>query len=141
MGEIGAMGSATFEHDRMLLCVILALFLSFASFAAIFGLDTLADASWTSDDTDEVIREIIRVLGLLIGFAWEQTFDQAEIALAQRTPCPALVKVALAVFSVSILVPAWRFQLLPMANAQGCKLGFILEDVENEWGSFDKLAQ
>merc|ERR1719379_244454 len=138
---IGRMGASAFHGDDTMLCVVLALVLSALCIASIFALDHLADAEWTGDEVDDAIREIIRVMGILIGFSWEQTFDAAEGALAAVLPCPHLAKLGFACFSVVILIPAWRFHLLPMVVSHGYKFGFILSDVDKDWGGVHMLVK
>jgi len=133
-------GRSLFKGDATLLCVILALVLSVGAFAAIWVMDKIADADWTGEITDDTIREVIRVLGIMIGFAWEQCFNTAETALAQSLPYPLFSKLSLAGFSVAILIPAWRFHLLPMVLDNGWRFGFPVEEVSEEWGGLDQLA-
>lgn len=90
---------------------------------------------------DFAIRQIIGVMGMLIGFAWEQTFDASEAALSTIMPAPHLSKLGLAVLSVGILIPAWRYYLLPMSEAHGWKFGFVIEDVEEKYGDLQKLKK
>jgi len=127
------------EGDATLLSVLLAMFLSMTSVIAIFAIDYVADASWTGESTDMVLREIIRVLGMLIGFAWEQAFDASEAALAQVTPQKHLAKLGLALFSTGILIPAWRYHMLPMVVQHGWKFGFVVERTKQAFGGWDNL--
>jgi len=114
-----------FMSDPMLLNICLALLLSLSCFSVIFVLDKIADAEWTGDAADDAIRQIIGGIGILVGFAWEQCFDVAVASMASVSPDPHLAKAVLAVFCVGIIVPAWRWYLLPMVVQGGWKCGFV----------------
>eukprot|EP00928_Gymnodinium_smaydae_P071663 TRINITY_DN55199_c0_g1_i1.p1 TRINITY_DN55199_c0_g1~~TRINITY_DN55199_c0_g1_i1.p1 ORF type:complete len:585 (-),score=144.49 TRINITY_DN55199_c0_g1_i1:105-1859(-) len=118
------------QDDQMLLGVVLALFISFASFTLIVFLDWLADKDWTPEKVDCTIKQLIGAIGILVGFAWEQCFDGAVEALASVEPVPAyrhLLKMALALFCVAIIVPAWRLYMLPMVIREGWRFGFVVD--------------
>merc|ERR1719379_1263572 len=99
----------------MLLSIVLTLLISLASFSSIRLLDKIADADWTDARADASIKELIGAIGILVGFGWEQCFDQAVDCLSSALPHPHLSKLLLALFCVGIVVPAWRWYLLPMA--------------------------
>ena len=46
-------------------------------------LDKLADMDFTDDEVDSSLRALIQSLGILIGFSWERSFDEAVGGLAE----------------------------------------------------------
>lgn len=115
--------------EPMVEAVALALFLSFVSFSVIRVLDKIADSPVTGEKADDIIKEIIGAIGILVGFAWEQSFDAAVDNLAEglHTGYPALTKLAMAVFCVVLIVPAWRHWILPMVEEDGWRFGVVIE--------------
>merc|ERR1712187_850781 len=75
------------------------------------------------------IEQVIMSNGLLVGFAWEQSFDKAIEAISSNMPHEAQhwTKLALAIFCVVVIVPAWRWYLLPMEILDGYKFGFVID--------------
>lgn len=126
-------GSGLAGGDGMMLSVLLATAIFFLSFVVIRLLDKLYDAPWTGDNVDEAIRQIIGAIGILIGFAWEQCFDHATMSLSLVMPMPHLSKLLLALFCAVILVPAWRWFILPMVVAEGWRFGFVIRPDEKQW--------
>lgn len=120
---------AMYVENIMLVKLASALVGSFAGFFAIYCLDKLADASWTDDHVDANIIKMIEFIGLLIGFAWEQTFDVATEDIASTVPgeMDHFVKLGISLFCALIIVPAWRWWILPMLLFDGWKYGFVLE--------------
>eukprot|EP00746_Dinoflagellata_sp_MGD_P013689 gnl/MRDRNA2_/MRDRNA2_129691_c0_seq1.p1 gnl/MRDRNA2_/MRDRNA2_129691_c0~~gnl/MRDRNA2_/MRDRNA2_129691_c0_seq1.p1 ORF type:complete len:516 (+),score=119.85 gnl/MRDRNA2_/MRDRNA2_129691_c0_seq1:124-1671(+) len=114
--------------DPMLLALALALLISAISFVGIRILDICADAEWSGPKVDEAIFKVIGAIGILVGFSWEQAFDTAVGSLASRSSNPAIMKLGLALFCVVIIVPAWRWWLLPMVIEKGWLHGFVVED-------------
>jgi len=95
--------------------VLMALVVSFASFILIFGLDTLHDMDLTDRVAEAAIRKVIKAIGILIGFSWEESFHASVAAFAElsdgllkRTMVEFLLGLALAI----IIVPAWRLYIL-----------------------------
>jgi len=160
---LAAAGKAFFEGDDTLLCVVLAMVLSGLCLISIFGLDAVADklrnkrkaADGTADvendgeDDEDVgqsnaeaaLRNLMANMGILIGFAWEQTFDASEAALAEVMPSPHISKLVLAIFSVAILIPAWRYHILPMVLLHGWKFGFVVDHAKKMHGDLSKLEK
>merc|ERR1719469_7798 len=97
----------------------LAFILSGCTVAIIMVLDIITDQDLGDEyhDVDTVIdsalKKIITGLALLVGFAWEQSFEGASHSLGTMTEDhPALLKVSFA-FSVAIVViPAWSWYVL-----------------------------
>eukprot|EP00928_Gymnodinium_smaydae_P023569 TRINITY_DN19402_c0_g2_i1.p1 TRINITY_DN19402_c0_g2~~TRINITY_DN19402_c0_g2_i1.p1 ORF type:complete len:542 (+),score=142.04 TRINITY_DN19402_c0_g2_i1:129-1628(+) len=111
--------------------VVLALVVSFVSFAMIFGLDKVADRMEDSEyagQIGKVCRMVIKCLGLVIGFAWEQCFDGAVDTLSEVSHFPHLTKLFFACFCAVLLIPAWRWYILPMVEEGGWKYGFVVHD-------------
>jgi hypothetical protein len=116
-----------FQSDKMTLAMTLTMFLTACSFSCIRGLDLLADADWTGDEVDEMIVNVIKGIGILVGFGWEQTFDGAVASIASRTENPVSVKMLLAIICIMVVVPVWKKILLPMAIHDGWKFGFVMK--------------
>jgi len=118
-------------EDDMLLQVSLAMFFSMTCFTCIRGLDMIAD--WhLGMEVDHTIVQIISAVGILIGFSWEQCFDVALDSLSRVFPSRQIAKMGLAVFCAGILVPAWRWWILPMVLKEGWRFGFIIEPEHHE---------
>lgn len=113
--------------DVVLVSVLTALTLSFASFLAIVLLDKLADAEFTGPSVDDAIRQTISRIGILVGFAWEQSFSESVVLIAEQSDNPRIFRVILICFSIALVVPAWKFYLLPMAHHNGWKFGFVVD--------------
>jgi hypothetical protein len=116
------------END-MVVSVTLALSISLVSFGCIRLLDLLADADCTGDRTDDAIKQIIRAIGILVGFGWEQCFDVAVEELSESMPKKTQhgTKMMLGLFCVCIITPAWRWHLLPFALRDGWRFGFVID--------------
>jgi len=124
------------QSDRMLQGAVLALFLTAAAVIVIKILDMIADLdeSWTPQAVDSAINDVIGMIGILVGFAWEQCFDCATEAISETRPdliSPCMFKMVLAMLCALIIVPAWRLWVLPMAVHNGWKTGFVI-DHEND---------
>jgi len=123
-----------FFDDKMLLAVVLTLVISFISFSSIRVLDLIADMDCTGQKTDKAIIQIIKAIGILVGFGWEQCFDEAVESISAVMPQPHVAKMFLALFCVAVIVPAWKWYLLPMAIQEGWKFGFVVDDTKPELG-------
>lgn len=120
-----------YENHEMLGAVVVALGVSFTLFATIRLLDILADASWTGREVDDAIKTVIFSIGLCIGFSWEQSFDKATSVLTAVAPSqPQFWKLGLAIFLNILVVPAWRWWLLPMVVEKGWKFGFVASHLD-----------
>jgi hypothetical protein len=118
-------------QDNMVLAMCLTLVVSLVSFSLIRLLDVIADMDCTGARTDLSIIQVIRAIGLVVGFAWEQCFDQAVVSLSSAVAWPHLCKFVLAMFCVWIIVPAWYKYILPMAVTENWKWGFLVQDLED----------
>merc|ERR1719329_293709 len=79
------------HSDMMMLTLLQALVLSSLSFSLIRVLDMIEDrhrSSAQSKNVEEGIEQIIKALGILVGFAWEQCFDTSVAAISSRLPNP-----------------------------------------------------
>jgi len=120
--------------------VAVAVLITFCCYVMIFVLDKLADADFTDDAIDKSIRELIKALGILIGFAWEKSFDAAVVSVAEEAShslAPSVTKLVMSVVICFTVIPAWRWYILPQLQALGC---FDEEDEEaaEEEGEEDK---
>ncbi|CAE7450579.1 scn4aa [Symbiodinium pilosum] len=62
------------------------------------------------------MRGTILALGVLIGFAWEKSFDTAVDDTAEKESKimpPSFIKVVLAMLLATVVLPAWRWYILP----------------------------
>jgi len=87
-----------------------------------------ADVQFQLQKVAAVIKQIIKAIGILVGFGWEQCFDQAVKSIASACPGHGgdQVKVILGLFCVVIIVPAWKWYILPMAIKEGWKFGYVV---------------
>jgi hypothetical protein len=101
--------------------VVLALVCTSVAFACIFALERLEDAH-ISNDMDKGVATLILSLAILVGFSWERGFDVALDIIAKRVSGVAfsesekgtgLVVLFLAIILSSIVLPAWRWYILP----------------------------
>lgn len=129
-----------------MLSVVLALFLSLTCMAGLLML-VHVKRSKHSERFDGALRALMATCALLIGFAWEQSFDTSVDALAGQTKDSAFrvvnphsAKLALSVFCASLLIPAWKWHMLPYIVAEGWKFEQVLKvsDVERVLDTFMK---
>lgn len=112
--------------------VAVAVLITFCCYVMIFVLDKLADADFTDDAIDKSIRELIKALGILIGFAWEKSFDAAVVSVAEEAShslAPSVTKLIMSVVICITVIPAWRWYILPQLQDLGC---FDEEEPEGE---------
>lgn len=106
------------SEDSALLSVTIAVATSFLAIALIFVLDWLADQDWTDENVDQSLRAFITAFGILIGFAWERSFDTAVTGVAGDGVLPfppPVAKLVMAVVLAMIVVPAWKWYILKSA--------------------------
>jgi len=82
---------------------------------------------------DLCLKKVIRALGILVGFGWEQCFDEAVESLSKVMPAPHIAKFGLALFCIVIIVPAWKWYVLPMSEQAGWKFGFVVDHQDDKW--------
>jgi hypothetical protein len=81
----------------------------------------------------ESIIVVIKGTGIFIGFAWEQCFDVALESLSTVMVAPHVSKMLLAVGCAVIIVPAWRWWILPMVISEGWRFGFVIDPHHEVW--------
>merc|ERR1719433_1136089 len=112
-----ALSSQLVGSEQALLHVIIALFLSAVAFLMIFVLDKVIDNDLMGEGSEAAVETIILAFGVLIGFAWEQSFDAAVDVVADglegRFP-KAGSKLFMSIVLVAVVFPAWRFYILPL---------------------------
>jgi len=119
------------EIDEPLLDIMNAVGSSFAGFLAILILDNIADSDTTAPATDRAIRKLIGAIGVLVGFAWEQSFD------AEMVPIKLVLNMGvwgqLLVTGVLILVvaPAWVMFIIPMKVEHGYRFGLVARKISH----------
>lgn len=119
--------------------VAVAVLITFCCYVMIFVLDKLADADFTDDAIDKSIRELIKALGILIGFAWEKSFDAAVVSVAEEAShslAPSVTKLIMSVVICITVIPAWRWYILPQLQELGC-----FEEEEEEEEGEDKEGE
>lgn len=124
-----------FQTQMMLINAILALSLSVVCFFVVRLLDLLVDMDCTGDDIDHALIMVIGAVGILIGFSWEQCFDEAILSVASVAPddTELLIRVFLTVFCIMVIVPAWKWWILPMVQKEGWRYGFVVMHEEKKW--------
>lgn len=99
--------------------------ITFGAFVVIYILDKISDFMRDRGTDVDCMTQIIRAIGLAIGFAWEQSFDKAVDDLGARVQqklefsekyC-AVVKLMMAVGLVGVVLPAYRFYIAPYVEA------------------------
>ena len=112
--------SANILADGAVLAVICAVVVTCLALLLIFVLDKLADMDFTDDEVDTSLRALIQSLGILIGFSWERSFDEAVGGLAEDRVlglAPPVLTLLLAVVLASMVMPAWKWYILPVVVA------------------------
>lgn len=74
----------------------------------------------------KISQSIVSGLGILVGFSWERCFGEAVTVLAEDAKSPGTIKLLLAITCTVLLVPAWRFYMLPIVMDQGWRYGFVV---------------
>jgi len=123
-----ALSSQLVGSEEALLHVIISLFLSAVAFMMIFVLDKVIDNELVGEGSEQAVETIILAFGVLVGFAWEQSFDAAVgvVADAMEGRFPkAGSKLVMSMVLVIIVFPAWRFYILPLEQE-------LAEDAEEE---------
>lgn len=116
--------------DTIVFKIILALAVSFIAFWIVFVLDKISDAEKFGDKDlerlmDRSICKVIMALGVLVGFAWEHSFDRAVEVVVDLVPCPAVLHDPIAMemigtfFICTLIVFSWRkFVLRKVINLE-----------------------
>lgn len=95
--------------------ICLSIFVTVVAFALIFVLDVIADSDATSAEIDKAVRGVIKSIAVLIGFSWEKAFDFAVEGLTKEVTIieHSITKLILASLLAAVVVPAWRWYILP----------------------------
>merc|ERR1719444_402051 len=95
--------------------VILALVVTVAALACIFLLEILEELESTGERFDGALRAIVNAIGIMIGFAWERSFDEAVVGASETVPVlpQPVTKLLLAIGLAGLVVPAWKRHILP----------------------------
>mmetsp|Transcript_16991 Transcript_16991/g.53294 ORF Transcript_16991/g.53294 Transcript_16991/m.53294 type:complete len:176 (-) Transcript_16991:67-594(-) len=102
--------------------ICVALCTSVLACLMVFGINWICDQRQLHEVMRKQFRTIIRCLGLLIGFAWEQSFDSGVEAVAMLaepmgTWPPLLAKFFLACVVAVVVIPAWKLHILKTVMA------------------------
>lgn len=128
------------EIDGTLLDILVAVIVSAIAFILIWALDALADYVQKQQGSDagvdtvdnESIRKIINAVGVMIGFAWEKTFDKT---VGDVGACLLFLgpfgKLFLMLVVVAVIAPAWVRYIIPMREEHGYRFGFVPRMVAN----------
>eukprot|EP00928_Gymnodinium_smaydae_P087004 TRINITY_DN7136_c0_g1_i1.p1 TRINITY_DN7136_c0_g1~~TRINITY_DN7136_c0_g1_i1.p1 ORF type:complete len:531 (-),score=142.89 TRINITY_DN7136_c0_g1_i1:100-1692(-) len=105
-----------FDGERVSGSILIALLLTAVSFAGVFVLDFIADRLAVGHGARSV-RSLVLALGILVGFAWEKSFDIAmeDVAHSGRLfgiP-PTLTTYIMGIVLCVVVLPAWRWYILP----------------------------
>eukprot|EP00747_Dinoflagellata_sp_TGD_P163747 gnl/TRDRNA2_/TRDRNA2_182760_c0_seq1.p1 gnl/TRDRNA2_/TRDRNA2_182760_c0~~gnl/TRDRNA2_/TRDRNA2_182760_c0_seq1.p1 ORF type:complete len:678 (-),score=128.85 gnl/TRDRNA2_/TRDRNA2_182760_c0_seq1:72-2105(-) len=101
------------DPNSMTSVVLLALVTSGVGFVLIFTLDYLEDLESTGKAADKAIISIIRAIGMLVGFCWEQSFNEGVMGIASLLPYPLYSRLLLAAAISVVAVPAWKMYIIP----------------------------
>jgi hypothetical protein len=123
-------GVSISELPPMMQSVSIALAVSLVAFSAIFILDKIADTTDHKGDLLEMLICLIESQGLLVGLAWEASFDVAVDTICGDAP---LLNLCLSIGICAIVIPANYSYIIP-AVEQAKKLARrdTLEEEEEE---------
>jgi len=129
------------KRYRTIASVGLAVAITIFSYVMIFILDKVADLpdEWTDAECDRSIREFIKALGILIGFAWEKSFDAAVVSVAARVSSlpPPITELILAFCICLCVIPALRYHILDQMKRLGV---FEAEEEEEKEEELEELG-
>lgn len=122
------------ERQECSLAVIIGLEVSYIAWIVMLILDKIADLDekYTPKYIDNSIEAVIGALSLLIGFAWEQTFDTAVDSIAnsfrpsQGRRAPAFVKFVVGSFCCTIVFFAWKKYILSYVVREGWNFHIVM---------------
>lgn len=95
--------------------LLVALGVTWGGFAAMVLLDKLADLECTGPVFDQNLRMLVMPIATLIGFGWKGAFADAGVTIVQKVtlfPAP-LEQAILAMILLLVILPAWRWYILP----------------------------
>lgn len=110
----GGQGLAGMQ-GKMTARVVMALVDSVLAISAIFVVDSMA---YRSPRAERGLKLIMKAMGLLLGLAWEYSFEQAGEDITEKFTEPGsrerlLLKVAMAMVLCIVVLPAWKLYILP----------------------------
>mmetsp|Transcript_33227 Transcript_33227/g.72499 ORF Transcript_33227/g.72499 Transcript_33227/m.72499 type:complete len:516 (+) Transcript_33227:29-1576(+) len=112
--------TAGFNGQRITGCLFLALGLLCLSLVFVFVLDAAADREMLDP---EALRSLILALGVLVGISWEKAFHVSVEEVAHIGTVwgldRALTCHMLGVSLAFLVIPAWRFYILPRSLDEG----------------------
>lgn len=111
--------------DESLMKILIAIFSSLVGFVSMVMLDNLADSNFTDPVADRAIRKLISAVGVLIGFAWEQSFDTEMESVTEVIDLGICGELAVVAAIILVIVPAWVQYILPMQMEHGYRFGII----------------
>jgi len=117
------------DQGACILSMILAALLSVACIVWVWLINKFLRVHATGAHLSRGLQLMVKAIGILIGFSWEQCFDEAVAAVGEATSQPRVVKVLLALGAVGIVAPAWRLYIAPMVALDGWRFGFISRHV------------
>jgi len=98
---------------------VLAMVVSIVAFVVIRVLDKISDMlkGMSEKEGERAVRGIIRGLGIMVGFSWEQAFAGGVEAIVETEPIdskwfPVGLQFALAIIIGFGVVPAWKMYIL-----------------------------
>jgi len=107
-----------YDEVRVSACLLVALWLTFLAIAFIFLIDFLADRLKVGQG-QRTLRFMVVALGLLVGFAWEKSFDIAMEDVAHSGGLlgwhPGFTTYIQGIVLLIIVLPAWYMYILPQA--------------------------
>lgn len=112
--------ASNFELDGSIKAVVSALLVTLLAFVLIFVLDKVADMHFKDIEVDKALRGMIAGLGMLVGFSWERCFHASVGGLANHhsfTVSAPLGRFLVASFLAIMVLPAWKWYILPMLHA------------------------
>lgn len=113
------------EVDEALVGMILAMLVSLVGFFGIWALDKFADADSASKASKKASRKLIGAVGILIGFAWEQSFDGTMHSVTSVMSMGVWGQVGVTAGVIIVIVPAWVRFVIPMTEEHGYRYGFV----------------
>merc|ERR1712137_451854 len=115
----------TEEVDESLVGMILAMLVSLVGFVGIYILDSMADDDGATKAAKKISRKLIGAIGILIGFAWEQSFDGTMHAVTSVMSTGVWGQVGVTLVVLIVIAPAWVRFVIPMKEEHGYRYGFV----------------
>jgi len=123
-----------FLEEELVLGIVLAMTISTLSATFVCVLDHVADKkeeTEAGEQAGEVYRKLIESFGMLVGFAWEKSFDAALEGVAGEDN--KWLKPLLGLMTVLCMLPLWRSHVIPMETEHGYLLGILPKTVHGRF--------